>query len=366
MRRLRPGWNVVVVAAAVLAVGLLLRSWVGAQADAAVVLATTLELPVLGRAAAAATGEPRVEDTVVAGTPALVVRPAGSGPWPAFVFVNGATRHGRHHPTVGRLAEGLARAGFLVVVHDPPGLRRGEITERTLESTIAVARAVAERNRLVGFLGVSVGASLALVAASEPELAGDVTVVAGLAPYADLRTVIRIASTGGPVEPFLRLVVARSLAGSLPPGRDRTRLRAHLATVPWESRAPLASLRRDPPEELGPAGSSVVRLLLNRDLRRFDELYAALPARLRAAVRRLSPLPVADELQARVELASAPRDRYFPLSESQALVGAAPDARLTVTGTLEHAVPRASPLGILDLARLDGFAVRVLREASLH
>lgn len=366
MRRLRPGWNVLVVTAAVLAVALVFRSWVGGQADAAVVLATTLDLPVLAHAAAAASGEPRVEDTIVAGTPALVVRPAGSGPWPAFVFVNGATRHGRHHPTVGRLAEGLARAGFLVVVHDPPGLRRGEITARTLESTIAVAGAVAERNGRVGFLGVSVGASLALVAASEPGLAGDVTVVAGLAPYADLRTVVRLGTTGEAVEPFLRLVVARSLAGSLAPGRDRTRLRARLAAVPWESQAPLASLRRRPPEDLGPAGSSVVRLLLNRDPRRFHELYAALPAEVRAAVRRLSPLPVADELRARVELASAPRDRYFPLAQSEALVDAAGDARLTVTGTLEHAVPRASLRGILDLARLDGFAVRVLREASLH
>lgn len=365
MRRLRPGWNVLVLAAALLAAALAQPSWLEAQADAAAVLATTLELPVLGGLAAAAGGEPRVEETVLAGTPALLVRPPGDGPWPAFVFVNGATRHGRHHPTVGRLARGLARAGFLVVVHDPPGLRRGEITVRTLDSTIAVARAASGRADVrdgrIGFLGVSVGASLALVAAAERDL--DVTVVAGLAPYADLRETVRRATTGGPVEPFLRLVVARSLAGSLPSGPDRARLRAHMAAVPWESRAPLASLSA---EELGPAGRSVVRLLLNRDPGRFDRLYAALPAPVRTGVGRLSPLPVADDIRARVELASAPRDRYFPLTESEALVRAAPDARLTVTGTLEHAVPRASLRGIVDLARLDGFAVRVLRAASLH
>lgn len=367
-------WNALTLVVALATTGLAERRWIGVQADAAVVLAVTLEAPVLDPITRAVTREPLERDAPVGGTPALLVRPDGDGPWPAVVFVNGATRHGRHHPTVRRLAHGLARAGFLVVVPDPPGLARGEITLRTLRSTVAVARATENRPDVdrLSLLGVSVGASLALLAAQEPGL--DIGVVAGIAPYADLREVILLATTGRQrvggrlvpyeADPFVRLVVGRSLAASLPPGPDRRRLVAHMLDVPWDSDAPFATLRRRPPEGLGPDGKALVRLLLNRDPRRFGDLYGALPARLRSGVRRLSPLLRAGRVRAHVELASAPVDKYFPLDESAALVRSAPDARLTVTKILRHAVPDPSPRGIADIVRLDAFAARVLRRAG--
>lgn len=350
---MRLPWNALTLVLALAAAGLAERDWIGVQADATVVLAVTLEAPVLGPIAKVATDEPLERDAPIAGTPALLVRPSGDGPWPAIVFVNGATRHGRRHATVRRLAQGLARAGFVVVVPDPPGLSRGEITLRTLRAVTAVTRTTAARYGKVALLGVSVGASLALLAAAEV----DVSVVAGLAPYADLRNVIRLATTGR-VEPFVRLVIGRSLAAALPPGPDRRRLLAHMLAVPWESAAPFATLRRRPDD------SPLVRLLVNRDPRRFDRLYAALPASLRAQIRRLSPLARARRTRAPVELASAPVDKYFPLSESEALVRALPHARLTVTKILRHAVPDPSPRGVADIVRLDAFAARVLRLAG--
>lgn len=376
----QPGipWNALTLLLALLAAGLAERAWVAAHADATVVLAVTLETPVLGAITEAVTAEPHEQDAPVAGTPAILVRPQGRGPWPAVVFVNGATRRGRHHPTVRRLARGLARAGFLVVVPDPPGLARGEITRRTFSATVAVTRATAAhpdaRGGKVALVGVSVGASLALLAAAEPGVAEDVTVVAGIAPYGDLRQVILLATTGHhrrdgrfvahQPDPFVRLVIGRSLAASLPPGPDRRRLVARMRAVPWESDAPLATLRRHPPAGLGSGGKALVRLLLNRDPRRFAALYAAVPAPIRSAVRRLSPLFRAERIRARVELASAPVDKYFPVDESRALVRAAPDGRLTVTRILRHAVPEPSPRGVADLARLDAFVARVLRLAG--
>lgn len=363
---------------ALVATGLAERRWVAAQADAAIVLAVTLDAPVLRPLANAVTGEPVERDGPIAGTPALLVRPRGEGPWPAVVFVNGATRHGRRHPTVRRLAHGLARAGFLTVVPDPPGLSRGAITPRTADAVDAVVRAAAAlpdaRPHEVALVGVSVGASLALLAAAEPETSAAVSVVAGLAPYADLREVIMLATTGHhrrhgrfvayDTAPFLQLVIGRSLAAALPPGDDRRRLVDHFASVPWESDAPLAALRRSPPAGLGGAGEALVRLLLNQDPERFDVLYEALPPELREGVRRLSPLGGAGRVRARVELASARADRYFPLDESEALTAAVPDARLTVTDILRHAVPDPSPRGLADILRLDAFAARVLRRAA--
>ena len=102
---------------------------------------------------------------------------------PRVVFVNGATRERRHHPKVQRLTRGLARAGFLVVVPDLPGLALGKITPATVAGTIDVAEATSGRPDVregrVGFYGVSVGASLALLAAASPPLGGRVTVGGG-------------------------------------------------------------------------------------------------------------------------------------------------------------------------------------------
>src|SRR5919197_1250711 len=111
------------------------RSWVDAQTAAVVVLATAIDTPVVGWLAREVTNAPRVEEVRIAGQQATLARPGTGKRWPAIVFVNGATERGHLHPDVQRLARGLARAGFLVVVPELPGLRRGQITLRTLAAT---------------------------------------------------------------------------------------------------------------------------------------------------------------------------------------------------------------------------------------
>jgi predicted alpha/beta hydrolase len=107
-----------------------------------------------------------------------------------------------------------------------------------------------------------------------------------------------------------------------------------------------------------------VRLLVNRDPRRFERLYATLSPSVRARVEALSPLRGAGRLRAPVELATAPHDKYFPPAESHALARATPTARVTVTRSLEHAIPELSLRDVRDLRRLDGFLLRALGEAG--
>jgi pimeloyl-ACP methyl ester carboxylesterase len=360
-RKLRLALAAFVVLLGALAIAAVIaRSWTVPQLKAVVVLATTEETPVLAWTVRAVTHEPRAEETVVAGAPSTVVRPGtGSGPWPAVVFVNGATRAGRHHEKVQRLANGLARAGFLVVVPDLPGLRSGTITPETAAATARVARATSEREDVrdgkIALYGVSVGATLALLAAESPVLEGRVTVVGGEAPWVDLERVIRLATTGlydskrYEVDPYVRLAIARSLAS-----RGHPRLLDQLETIDDDDPQPLASLR---------GRGALVRLLRNRDPARFHELYARLPARSRRFVELLSPLRRANRLRMPLELATAPHDKYFPPAESRAFARAAPDVRVTVTSTLDHAVPSLSFGDFGDLARFDGFVVRFLRAA---
>src|ERR687895_828489 len=143
-RRLRRAFYLVLLA---VLIGLLVSywSWVDAQARAVTVISSVLDAPVLTPAAEAVSGEPGFEDVPVAGNPTLVARPAGEGPWPAIFLVNGTVREGRKLPEVRNLAEGFARAGYLVVVPDLPGLTEGKITPDTADATTQVAREISER-----------------------------------------------------------------------------------------------------------------------------------------------------------------------------------------------------------------------------
>jgi acetyl esterase/lipase len=352
------------------------RSLLRAQVHAAAVLGATLDLP--GTALLARrTSTPQAQDDVLAGVPVTVVRPSGAPPWPALVFVNGATPDGRTHPMVLRLSIALARTGHLVFIPDLPGIAGGELSPATLASSIALAQSAAASSEAadgrVALAGVSVGASLALLTAAEPELATHISAVVGVAPYTDLAKVMLLATTGTyradgevfpyPVPPYLPVGLARSLAAMLPATKAADALCNALRSIDPASPAAL-EFTETPFRQAGDEAMTLFRLLSNRDPARFDDLYAALPDQIRATVKDLSPLHAAPRLRARVEIATAPRDRYFPVAESRALVAASALVRLTVTSLLAHATPRLSPRYLAELGHLNAFFVRGLEAAS--
>jgi hypothetical protein len=376
----RRRWRAAIALAVLVAAAwLLLGSWAARQARAVDVVAVALGHPGwLVWAVDETTPTPVSAQRTIAGVPATVVHPAGKGPWPAVVFVNGATAQGRFEPHVVRLGLGLARAGFLAIVPDLPCLRHGQITLRTVGALTAVASAVARGGEAsggrVGFLGVSVGASLALLAAERSALGHRVSAVAGLAPYTNLKGMVRLATTGVyehdgrlvryRTGPFLALALARSLVGGLPPGPQRDALDQEVLSISDNASDPLAQLRADAPAGLtGPAGAAVA-LIENTSPARFDALWAALPASLRTAARGLSPLYAARRLRFPVYLASSPHDEYFPPSQSRALVARAPGASLIVTSTLSHVLPEPSPGNLDALLHFEDFAVAAL--GALH
>jgi dienelactone hydrolase len=379
-RRLRRVLYLVLLAV-VIGLSISYWSWVDAQARAIVVISSVLDTPVLTPAVEAAGEEPHLSSARVAGNPALVVRPAKEGPWPAIFLVNGTVPEGRKLPAVRNLATGFARAGYLVIVPDLPGLTQDRITPRTADATTQVAREVSARPDTAGgkvaLVGVSTGATLALLAAEDPTLGGKVSLVAGVAPYANIKTVLNVATTGHyrhsggelvryEATPFLSYVVARSLIATLPPGEYRRTLSAELEAAGRESPHPLSGLRSRQTDDLGPGAKSVVRLLANRDPNRFDALYAALPHETRQDLEELSPLAGTGRIRVPVELATGPQDKYFPPSQSYGLERIAPERRVTVTAALDHAELHASPEDIRALAMFDAFVVRSLRTARVE
>jgi pimeloyl-ACP methyl ester carboxylesterase len=352
------------------------RSALRARAQALAILGATLSLPGASLLARIGRGPTRC-DTFVAGISTTVVRPATSPPWPTLVFMNGATPNGRTHPTVQRLGIALARAGVGVFIPDLPGVAGGELSPQTLRCSVAIAEAAAGSadavDGRVALAGVSIGATLALLAAADPRLQNRISVVACVAPFGDLAEVMRLATTGTywdgerfgdyAAPPYLRLGLARSLAAMLAVTPATSALGRELRALDPDS-VEVVELPERAFREAGADAERLYDLLANSDPTRFDDLYEALPVHVRSAAVSLSPIHVARQLHAPVEIATAPQDRYFPIAEAQALAAASPHVRLTVTSLLAHATPRLSARYLAELRRLDSFFLRSFRAAT--
>lgn len=344
---------------------------------ALILVAIVLDAPVLARAVRAFTRRPSSEQIDVDGVPVELVRPAGKGPWPAWLFINGAHPLRRQEPVVTRLSHGLARAGYLVLVPDVPGLGEGTITTRTLEATFAVTEAAVRRSDVrdgrVALIGASTGAGLALLTAGRPELAERISVVAAVAPFADIERMICLATTRGYAEngtfsshevtELHRRVIARSLVATIPSADERDRLLAELDRAEREERDPVDVLPDDL-EQLEPETRAVLRVLRNEDPECFAALYAALPEPVLALLGRLSPLAGCPGVCAPVEVVVPPSDVYFPIGEARALAEALPNVHLTITPTLDHTRPQLSRAQLRGFRVFSRFVIRGLAEAA--
>jgi acetyl esterase/lipase len=347
-----------------------------ARWQALAVLGAALSPP--GASAFARVGkQPTPSDTTVAGISTTLVRPSTAPPWPVLVFMNGATPEGRRHPTVHRLGLALGRSGVGVFVPELPGVAGGELSPDTLAHAVAVAEAAAEAPETaagrVAVAGVSIGGTLALLAAADPRLQQRISVVACVAPFGDLRQVMRLATTGTyrdghtfgrhATPPYLRVGLARSLAAMLPAAPASEALCRALRALDSDSSVPV-ELPEDAFREAGSEAERLYDLLANTDPARFDDLYDSLPAQVRLAADSLSPIHVARRLHAPVEIATAPHDRYFPVAQARALAAASPHVRITVTSLLAHATPRFDVRNVAELRRLYAFFTRALKAAT--
>lgn len=337
----------------------------------------TLDLPGSGLLSRS---DASVEEGALGGRPTTVIRPSTQPPWPAVLFANGATPDGRAHPGVRRLGLALAHSGYVVFIPDLPGIATGEMSPRTLAAATDCASRAAESDEAEGgrvaLVGVSVGGTLALLVAGSAGLAARISVVACVAPFTDLEKVMMLATTGAypssdGFEPYgvpssLPVGLARSLVAMLDPTPDVRALQSVVGRLDPGSADPLAALHELPCRSLGREAAAAQELLANRDPARFAALYAALPEPVRQTALSLSPLASAAGTVAPIEIATAPRDAYFPVAESLALLSVARNVRVTVTTALAHAVPTMSFRSIGGVARLHGFFARSLAATAAY
>jgi dienelactone hydrolase len=264
----------------------------------------------------------------------------------AVMLVNGATSLGNDDPETRRLAEALARGGYLVMLPEFPFIKGG-VLEREASAYIADAFALMvarpdTHDRPHGAFGFSVGGGMLLAAASRPGAFADAAYVAALGAYFDLDTYLASVVTGaqdrsGALEawdpdPEVRLRLPVAAAEALGNAGDRETVTAALRTAGGH-------LSGAPPASLTPEGAALWNALASTDYFGALDRLRALPPSLRDVFDRLSPRTSWQEIRAPVFWLHDVGDRFEPLAEAERAAATPHRAstRLQKTAVISHA-----------------------------
>jgi acetyl esterase/lipase len=281
------------------------------------------------------------------GTPSaargVLTLPAGPGPHPAVVLALGAAAAGPDDRRVVRLVNALARLGVGALYPLSPQLDAGLVEPAEIDRLVGAWCALAADPRVrpehVGFVGLSVGGSLSLMAAADAGIADEVWFVLAIGPYAHAGLLAAETASGVFVaddgehdwEPraITRRVLLRSLTQVLD---DEERASALLV----------------------PAG--------------YDEAttrVAETDAGLAAWIAALSPVAYLEGLRAPLYLLHDDDDRFVPWSHSEQLAAVRPPEVYHRTDLFEHVDPQPDSLRPLltDGWRLWRLFARIFDEA---
>ena len=188
---------------------------------------------------------------------------------PAILLVNGVVPEGRtYEPLVG-FADGLARSGFVVLVPDALDYANYRVFPEDIGALVRgfqvlQTRPSVDRER-VGFIGFSLGGSLAMVAAADPEIADQVALVATIGAYYSMDAMLRAVTTSTVQvddgfqpyhpDPFVWLVTRNTLLSAVPQEDEREAL-FQIFGLPTPDPDPqaLAEVRARPLQRAGSRG----------------------------------------------------------------------------------------------------------------
>ena len=211
-----------------------------------------------------------------------------------MVLVLGVNNVGRGYPAVIRFADAMARSGVAVLVPDSAALLAGNLAPDETGGVVDAFRLLASRPEVdpqrVGLVGLSVGGSLALLAAGDSRIASQVRWVNAFGAYADAGEYLaEVASqqqtVNGRVSPWhssglTRETFARLLERLIPEATDRASVGAAIQAFIDEGRLPAL----DPAlaaRLTSPEAKAIYALLTAGSLDRARTVLGALPAPVR-------------------------------------------------------------------------------------
>ncbi len=262
-----------------------------------------------------------------------IYRTPGDDARPGVVVFLGVNPAPRDDSRVVNLGEGLARAGFAVMIPWSPSMMQDRVDPKEPDNLVRAFQFLAEQDYVdserVGLGGFCVGASLAVVAASDPRISEDVDFVSAFGGYYDVGDLLaQIAAnrsfydgevdTWDPRSATDRVFVNQIIEG-LPDPDERESL--HRIFVRHESEA-------SPPEDLSDEAQAAYALLQSatesNDAERLSveeaqAQIALLPSGLLRDLELISPSAAVDGLQAKLLIAHDREDDAVPSEESRRL-----------------------------------------------
>ena len=303
--------------------------------------------------------------------------PAAEGKHSAVLLFLGVNPAGRNDSRVVNLAEGLARAGSVVMIPWSDTMTQKRISTQEIDNLVwafqyMVALEAVDADR-AGMEGFCVGASLSTVAAQDPRIRDQVRFVNFFGGYYDARDlVLSVVSatrfSDGTQEPWTpdRLpveVVQTHLIEGILDDLERTLL--HRVFVLRD-----AVLAPEAADALSPEASAVFEMLSGTSLTRATELMEMLPVATLASLEAVSPSTRIGDLRARILIMHDREDDLVPSEESRRLAAALTDGQRvyhTEFSLFQHVDPTRSvspPVYAKELFKLFLHMYNVLRELS--
>ena len=262
-----------------------------------------------------------------------IYRSPGDDVRPGVVVFLGVNPAPRDDSRVVNLGEGLARAGFAVMIPWSPSMIQDRVDPQEPDHLVRAFQFLAEQEYVnpdrVGLGGFCVGASLAVVAASDPRISQDVDFVSAFGGYYDVGDLLaQIAANESfydddvdqwdPRSATDRVFVNQIIEG-LPDAEERESL--HRIFVRREAEA---SLPEDLSNEARAAHALLVSATADDDANRLSIqeahiLIAQLPSGLLEDLERISPSASVGGLQAKLLIAHDREDDAVPSEESRRL-----------------------------------------------
>ena len=280
---------------------------------------------------------------------------------PAILLVNGVVPEGRtYEPLVG-FADGLARSGFVVLVPDALDYANYRVFPEDIGALVGgfqvlQTRPSVDRER-VGFIGFSLGGSLAMVAAADPEIADQVALVATIGAYYSMDAMLRAVTTSTVQvddgfqpyhpDPFVWLVTRNTLLSAVPQEDEREAL-FQIFALPTPDPDPQALAKYEPARFSAPA-RGVYDLFTNRDPAAVTGLMDRVRSTMPGVLQSISPDAHMESLKSPVALLHDRGDLYVPAQESLRFfdrLGGEPRAQMAVLDVIQHAqlsAPDLSP-----------------------
>ena len=302
--------------------------------------------------------------------------PAGGERHGGVLLFLGVNPAGRDDSRVVGLAEGLARAGVVVMIPWSEDMTRRRVVVSEIDHLVNAFLHLRGLDIVdpekVGMGGFCVGASFAAVAAQDERIRDQVQFVNFFGGYYDARDLVRSVVTrsrfyGSRMEPWnpdsLSMeVVANHLIEGVEDPTERTLLKDVFLT---KTGGPNYDMER-----LSPEARVVYRLLEGPSYEQAGELMDLLPAKTQESLQRISPSTQVDNLTARVLIMHDREDSLVPAEESRRLADALAingDAYYTEFSLFEHVDPTkpvSAPVFARELFKLYLHMYNVMKEMS--